>query len=62
MATGRGQGVQYGLTQNYVPYPTVPLATTGTNTSTTPAGQLTSVSPQDVANQTLAAANALAPT
>ena len=68
MATGQGQGVQYALGQNYVPYPTVALATTGTDQTTigapganTPAAQIGAITPQQLAAQTLAAANAVAP-
>ena len=60
MATGQSPTQQLGQSLNYVPYPTQPLPTVN-NSGMTPAAQLTSVSPTDLATQLLAAANAANP-
>ena len=56
MATGTGQAQQLGRSLNYAWTPQS-LATVN-NTGQTPAGQLTSISPQDLSAQLVAAANA----
>jgi hypothetical protein len=58
MATGVGQGSQYGMTLHQVPYPTQALATVN-NSGMTPAQQLTNISPSQLAAQLHADASSI---
>ena len=59
-AIGHGPASQFGQGLNYVAYPAQQLATVN-NSGMTPAQQLTSISPAELSQQLLAAANAANP-